>query len=636
MVRAGARFRQAEGDVHGVVEIEEFERDESLVVIHGDDGVEVTAGGVAEHGIGHGGAGEDRIGRGVQTFDGRLDEARFLIAEGSVFAGVGIEAGNGDARPGDAAAFEETGGEVSDAFDAFGGEKVRHAGERFVDGGEADGQGPAGEEHAEVPGAEGMGEVFGLAGEGETEGLEGFLGDRAGDHGVGAVVLEFRDGRVQGGEGGGGGTVVRLSRDAGMAVAEDHEFKTAGQFTRGERSVDDFRADAGRIAEGDEDASHGVDAAAAGGRCQVRMEPVMESLRACRMGWRWIRIRSRMKSRDFQRSVRAQRYERSTGDAPILGRVGRMPRVASKGIRRRRKRGEGGGRAPGKLKSRRVILMWSAVLVMLTLVALSSAVWFWLRAKRHSAAGSAGTGGDLWPAREERVVSRFPSPTEDEALAMVKRAMAVRETGEVGACFRLGTATPAEVVDFLNALRLKDGGVTRYEWLSSMDANGLLLDGVLVETAGGGMSKNRLAMLTPDESGVWRVDFESFARVVKPSWDALLGGTAENGMVRVMVARDSYFNGPFREEDGWVCYGMASPDTDAVMSGYCRRDSPQAVALERILSKTVEEESPVRQPMRATLEIRRHESGGTRQFEITRVLAEDWVLGPVNYDQTVE
>ena len=68
--------------------------------------------------------------------------------------------------------------------------KRRDLGERLVDGREPDGEGGAGEQHAEVRDAEGVGEIFRLAGEGEAEGLQAFLGDRAGDDGVGAAVLQ--------------------------------------------------------------------------------------------------------------------------------------------------------------------------------------------------------------------------------------------------------------------------------------------------------------------------------------------------------------------------------------------------------------------------------------------------------------
>ena len=51
-----------------------------------------------------------------------------------------------------------------------------------------------------------------------------------------------------------------------------------------------------------------------------------------------------------------------------------------------------------------------------------------------------------------------------------------------------------------------------------------------------------------------------------------------------MVAKDSYYNGPFRDETQWSCYGMASPDLDVVLLGYCRQGSPQAAAMERIVA----------------------------------------------------
>jgi len=58
VVRTGACFRQAEGDVNGVVEIQQLERDKPLVVIHGEHGIVVAKRGIPENGVWHGGAGE--------------------------------------------------------------------------------------------------------------------------------------------------------------------------------------------------------------------------------------------------------------------------------------------------------------------------------------------------------------------------------------------------------------------------------------------------------------------------------------------------------------------------------------------------------------------------------------------------
>ena len=96
-------------------------------------------------------------------------------------------------------------------------------------------------------------------------------------------------------------------------------------------------------------------------------------------------------------------------------------------------------------------------------------------------------------------------------------------------------------------------------------------------------------------------------------------------MVRVILGEDSYFNGPFQDDRQWVCYGMGSPDTETVLLGYCRVGSPQARAMIWMSSKGAA-------VVRATLEIRRVEGASPRQFEIVRVLAEDWVMGKTPFE----
>ena len=59
MVWAGSWFRQAEGDVHGGVEVQKLQRDQALVVIHGQHGVELALRCVPENRVWHGGTGEN-------------------------------------------------------------------------------------------------------------------------------------------------------------------------------------------------------------------------------------------------------------------------------------------------------------------------------------------------------------------------------------------------------------------------------------------------------------------------------------------------------------------------------------------------------------------------------------------------
>ncbi|MGA0846032.1 MAG: hypothetical protein ACO3RV_05775, partial [Luteolibacter sp.] len=142
---------------------------------------------------------------------------------------------------------------------------------------------------------------------------------------------------------------------------------------------------------------------------------------------------------------------------------------------------------------------------------------------------------------------------------------------------------------------------------------------------------NRLVLLTPDEEGTWKVDYESFARKVDPSWDQLISGEANSGLVRVIFAQDNYFNGPFSDDQKWSCFAMASPDIEPILMGYTRIGSPQDTALRRLLLRGSRKQAGVQ---RVTLRIKRPADSVDRQFQITRVLAEDWVLTDQAFDRS--
>jgi hypothetical protein len=274
---------------------------------------------------------------------------------------------------------------------------------------------------------------------------------------------------------------------------------------------------------------------------------------------------------------------------------------------------------------------------MLVLVALSILAFFmisWLRGQMGRKPGAEDVAAAT--AMQRHKISEFPSPSEEAALDWVKNALAVRDPAEVGKFFRLCQTEPTAVVSFLEGLQELDGAITSYQWLSSMDANHLLIDGVLVMTSKDDTPRNRLALLTPDEQGVWKIDFDAFARTVRPSWKELLAEDGGRGVVRVILAEDSYFNGPFKDDGKWLCYGMASPDSDQILLGYCRRDSPQAHALSLVFHDDEEAQTVNSRLKRATLELRRPQGAEARQFEITRVLAEDWVLSDRAFDETAD
>ena len=309
-----------------------------------------------------------------------------------------------------------------------------------------------------------------------------------------------------------------------------------------------------------------------------------------------------------------------------MGRVSRMPGTGlPRGSRRKRKKSEHRRGSRVRSNRRQVVKAWSIVLSALVFVILGGTLWLWIIPKMKSQEPIAGAlPADA--AKTAPLASKFPSPSQTDAEAMVKQGLANRDPGKVAEYFRLGTASPQQIVDFLAGLESRDGAIDRLEWLGSMDANGLLIDGVVVYFKGPDKPRNRLALLTPDEAGKWQIDFDAFARTVNPTWPELLEKQAEVAQVRIYAAKDSYYNGPFQDDKQWVCYGIASPDTDQVLLGYAKTGSPQAAAMKWIFSKDG-------RMNRTTLEIRRVAEGEPRQFEISKVLAEDWVMVAVPFDE---
>lgn len=234
---------------------------------------------------------------------------------------------------------------------------------------------------------------------------------------------------------------------------------------------------------------------------------------------------------------------------------------------------------------------------------------------------------------QTNVSARFASPTQDETLAMVHGAICNRDPELVTSFVRLGETDPADVVEFMVGLEAREGRIERVVWLSSLDVGGVPAECVVVVCEGESSRTERLAFLVPDEDGVWKMDFESFAKTSRPSWKDFLEARCDASRVRVLVTADSYYNGPFSDDRAWECFSLEAPELEGFLPdgmkslrGYCRRESPQSKALMRIL------EGDGRMK-RATLEIRRVPDSGPRQFEITRVLSEDWVLSARPLDE---
>ena len=325
-----------------------------------------------------------------------------------------------------------------------------------------------------------------------------------------------------------------------------------------------------------------------------------------------------MNPNDFKRDI-VSRHARGVGDAPGIGRIERMhdtpPRPAGE-RRRRSRRSRGGHRANNH--------HWlSLVFGMVAMAVLLMAVVLWVVPKvQGGKSPESGALGVALPVEEAgiRVASRFPSPSKDDAIALVEAALVNRDPVRVGTLFRMGRASASQVIAFCEGLEECDGKYTGCEWLSSIDSPQALLEGVVVNFQTVDLAfHQRLALLTPDADGRWQVDFDALARVVNPSWERILEPDSGPALVRVTLAPDFYYNGAFQDESKWASYGMSTPDLDFLIRGYCLRGSPQAQDVARMFNGE-------NKATRAILEIRRVAGGSEKQFEITRLIAQDWVL----------
>lgn len=277
----------------------------------------------------------------------------------------------------------------------------------------------------------------------------------------------------------------------------------------------------------------------------------------------------------------------------------------------------------------RATQFWSIAFAVGALLVVIGFAGFWLRSHRREPVVAD-------PHRlptNENVIYRFESPSEDDALALVREAIDNRDPRLVSSSMRLGETDPAEAIAFMEGLAAREGRIGRVAWLSSLDVGGMPVESLVVVREGESSRSERLAFLVPDDGGVWKMDFEAFARACRPSWKDFIAKRLEGSRVRVVVAADSYYNGPFRDDRTWECFALMAPELKELLPegkeslrGYCRRESPQAKALMRIL------EGDARMK-RATLEIQRVPDAGPREFEITRVLSEDWVLPARPFDE---
>ncbi len=298
-----------------------------------------------------------------------------------------------------------------------------------------------------------------------------------------------------------------------------------------------------------------------------------------------------------------------------------------KGERRRRRVVDDGGdfKELDEKRMKSAMMLWTMLLGAAGVAVIVVFVFVWLRPfieRRDRVAIAAAMEVPRFDVVEPAASKKLEQTV---AVALATKAMAARTEEEILATIDPGSVPTAEVGTFLAGLAAEEGGITGYDFMARLDTEREDVTGVVVSFEKDGNKTNRIALLAPDGTGEWKMDFPAFARLATPSWDAFLSGTAESAVVRVYVERDQYFNGPFSEADGWVCYGVASPDVDRLLFGYCKKDGDQDRVMQSLLD--------VRRMARATAVLEK--AGGTdgRQFLIKRVLAHDWLVGDEPADE---
>ena len=346
-----------------------------------------------------------------------------------------------------------------------------------------------------------------------------------------------------------------------------------------------------------------------------------------------------MREKGISRNIGGGGSKRPAGEGPGLGNLNKVapgdpvPAVPVDPVKgeRRRRRVLDDGRHQKELDDKRAksaMMLWTMTLGIGGLIVIILGLVFWLKPfiERRDRMAAISPDADKNVPLEESLVEEVFG--EDSAVDLTKRALAARDEEEISATIDPGTMPVAEVAAFLEDLRQEDGEISRYEWMTRLDTTREEVVGVLVSFKKGEERRNRIALLSKDAGRKWKMDFPAFARLATPSWSELKTGRVNAAVVRVYVADDQYFNGPFTESDGWRCYGIASPDVPELMFGYCKTDSEQAKAINLLLDR--------RKMARATLGLERVEGAETRQFRIKRVLAQDWLVGDVAADQATE
>jgi len=337
-----------------------------------------------------------------------------------------------------------------------------------------------------------------------------------------------------------------------------------------------------------------------------------------------------MKAKQVELCKTAGKYDHPS-KTPALGHINRIyTQVSNKNskvgssLRGKRRRSRSGERFAGRSTASNTQLGLSIKFGFFALAFIFAIIAFWVM-KAESTPGLRSSNEFASKPTIQRVASLSP----EEAVQLVMTGLEARNVDQLAEVFRLGDVKAEDAIRFLKQFEGLGKSEANARWIGMMDSDDLPLDIVVFQSFQGSEIKEWLVFLTPNSHGIWQIDFDSFARHVKPSWSDLLNGNAKQGTVRVILSHDDYYNGSFTEAE-WTCYRFSSPDLTKSLYGYCRRRSAQETALKIAMGEgkasAISKERSIGHAGRATLNIQRGVNHMPDQFEITEVLSGEWVI----------
>lgn len=215
-----------------------------------------------------------------------------------------------------------------------------------------------------------------------------------------------------------------------------------------------------------------------------------------------------------------------------------------------------------------------------------------------------------------------------EAIEIVTQALANRDPSLIQDFFIIGEGdNPADVMVELLRIRDVEGKITGTEWLGSKFPTMSSAQQAVVRTTKDEIVRTRRAQLAlgPDEK--WRIDLDAYLRKCDPPLAEVAATEFGTFVVRVFVTEENTYSGIYSEKTEWSAYSLTSPDTTDSLYAYAKRESSQYKAMRQILISD-------KDLSHATLTIIKQPNSGPRQFEVSRVMADDWIIRKKDFDES--